>query len=411
MANMTAKKNLYLLATSFFLLHSGAALAGCPDEAASMIPGAVVEAAQISEWVGDKPTAEEVKVLGERVVDLNNAAAANKEKAVEAQKNLDAPGNCGDKLTQAQCIQKQIDFDTARMDIMSDDAKGKAKDEIAGLQVLLNAPKALSEASTNFMQASGVLQEMIQTKDFSYKEHFGIIGKALLSSWKELITPGPIVAVASGMAGYGIARATPLNTNANELFIQHPAPSTASKISDQVGYAYPVLAPFLIVAAITKNNNTMKTFDALAVGTAISEAIVEPLKYTVKECRPNGADCLGFPSAHAAQTFMMATVLDHEYPGHHHIVGALAYAGAATVSFFRVWERNHTPGEIFAGAGIGVATGIAASRSVDNEFDAAEGKKRSYWKDAAVGNFRVPKTGKVVHCVPMGLAGSCEMTW
>ena len=414
---MREKKLIVLVA--LVVLIPALAFADCSEPAgASLVSKDLVnQTGKISDLVTEKLTAAELDLLSERVIDLKNAAEIQKGKAEAFQKDLESAGDCGDgllKLSKAQCIQKQIDLLTARSEVMSDEAKAKTQDQIAELKLQLTASKAMIEASQNYDQASSTLQEMVggmKKGDFSYKEHLTIIGKALLGSWKQLLTPGPIIAVSAGMAGYGVSRLTPLNNDAKDFYTNNPAPSTVSKITDQIGYAYPVLAPFLIVAAITKNNETMKTFDALAVGTAVSETIVEPLKYIAQEKRPNGVDNLGFPSAHATQTFMMATVLDHEYPGHHHIVGIAATAGAALVSFYRVQEGNHTPGEIFAGMGIGIATGIAASRAVDSEFAAAEGHKRAYYKDAMLGNFRIGKTDKVVHCVPMGLMGSCELTW
>jgi membrane-associated phospholipid phosphatase len=396
---------------------ASAACDNAADNANLVSPDLVNQTAQIADRASTKLTTEltgdQLKLMSERVVDLKNAADAQKLKAAEVQKQLNSQGSCGDTFTQAQCIQKQIDQETARMELMSDDAKAISTKEIAQLQVQLNAPKTLTEGSSTYNQASAALADMVKANDFSLKEHLGIIYKTLLDprTFKALLTPGPIIALSAGMAGYGIARATPLNKDAKDYYLSNPATGTLSKITDQIGYAYPVLAPFLIVSLVTKNNETMKTFDALAVGTGLSEAIVEPLKYGVGECRPNGADCLAFPSAHAAQTFMMATVLDHEYPGHHHIVGIAAAAGASLVSFYRVQEGNHNPGEIFAGMGIGIATGIAASVGVDNQYAEAEGQKRAYWKDAAMGNFRVPKSDKVVHCVPVGAGGSCNMTW
>lgn len=430
---MLRAKKLIFTSVVIAMTQSVPAFADCHQTSDSLISQDLVnKSAQAADLSIDKPTKEQLDFLSDvRVVDLQNASKAQKDKADDAQKDLDSVMECGDaplKITKAQCIQKAIDTLQgqlnqlhAKMELMSDDGKASSKadetklqSEIDELKVNLNLPKTSIEASQNYSEAATTLQQMtsdMKRGDFSYKEHLTIIGKALLSSWGELLKPGPIIAVSAGMAGYGVARATSLNADSKaEYQANGPAPSF-TKVTDQIGYAYPVLAPFLIVAAVTKNNETMKTFDALAVGTAISETIVEPLKYIVHEERPNGSDNLGFPSAHAAQSFMMATVLDHEYPGHHHIVGIASYAVAALVAYGRQAEGMHSPGELMAGAGIGIATGIAAAKAVDSQFDAAEGQKQAYWKDAIMGNFRVGKSGKVIHCVPMGLSGSCEMTW
>ena len=337
------EKNWFIFAIVFSLVHSGMAFADCREDADPVVSKALVDQTNdITDQVGDKLTDNQIKLLGERVKDLQSGANVLSLKAADAKADLSTQVECGDgvKISKAQCIQKQIDFDKGRMDIMSDEAKTKTQTEVDELQAQLDKPTAISEASSNYAQASSVLREMIKTNDFSWKEHFGIIGKALLTSWKALITPGPIIVLSAGAAGAGASYASGLDQTDKEWAL-HAGPAPAiSKVTDQIGYAYPVLAPFLIVAAITKDNQTMKTFDALTVGTAISQAINEATKYGAGRERPNGSDNLSFFSGHATQSFMMATVLDHEYPGHHHIVGISSVRWRGPCFFLSGSRRN-----------------------------------------------------------------------
>src|SRR5690348_15625426 len=100
------EKNWALLAIPLSLFVASLVFADCQaDGESNLVSQQLVNATQqASDLVVDKPTPDQIQLLNERVVDLRNAAEAQKEHAAAAQKNLDSPGDCGTGLTQAQCI-------------------------------------------------------------------------------------------------------------------------------------------------------------------------------------------------------------------------------------------------------------------------------------------------------------------
>jgi membrane-associated phospholipid phosphatase len=90
---------------------------------------------------------------------------------------------------------------------------------------------------------------------------------------------------------------------------------------------------------------------------ALSQAMVQTLKYTVRRERPDDSNNQSFPSGHAASGFATATVL-HRYYGWK--VGAPAYALGGYIALARMsWNRHHAS-DVVMGAGFG----IAAARTV-----------------------------------------------
>jgi undecaprenyl-diphosphatase len=93
---------------------------------------------------------------------------------------------------------------------------------------------------------------------------------------------------------------------------------------------------------------------------------MKPLFGRVRPCNglPPGAfrlivgatSAYSFPSAHAANSFAMASVVSWRFPG----FAILAYLIAAAVAYSRVYVGVHYPFDSFAGAFVGLLTGRLA---------------------------------------------------
>lgn len=79
--------------------------------------------------------------------------------------------------------------------------------------------------------------------------------------------------------------------------------------------------------------------------------MVNGLKYTVKEKRPDSSARNSFPSGHTATVFMGAELLRTEY-GIGYGIGA--YTLASGVAFLRLYNDKHWLNDVIAGAGIGI---------------------------------------------------------
>jgi membrane-associated phospholipid phosphatase len=74
----------------------------------------------------------------------------------------------------------------------------------------------------------------------------------------------------------------------------------------------------------------------------------------------NGA-LASFPSGHTSAAFATATVAARElhviYPRERWLIDALLFGGAGLVGFSRVYDRQHWPSDVVAGAALGAITG------------------------------------------------------
>lgn len=104
------------------------------------------------------------------------------------------------------------------------------------------------------------------------------------------------------------------------------------------------------IPSIKKNDFGHRAL-ALATSAIAMTVMVNTLKYSVKEMRPNGSRANSFPSGHTATAFMGAELIRIEYGWG---IGAGAYAVATTVAFMRLYNNMHWIGDVVAGAGIGI---------------------------------------------------------
>jgi hypothetical protein len=86
----------------------------------------------------------------------------------------------------------------------------------------------------------------------------------------------------------------------------------------------------------------------------VTEGLVQALKWSTRRCRPDGSNCLGFPSGHSAQTFAAATVLERHLGWRR---AALAYAVAAYVATSRLHDNRHYLSDVVFGAAVGTISG------------------------------------------------------
>ena len=79
--------------------------------------------------------------------------------------------------------------------------------------------------------------------------------------------------------------------------------------------------------------------------------MVNSVKYTVRERRPDSGARNSFPSGHSATAFMGAELVRLEYGN---VYGAGAYAIAAGIGFMRLYNDRHWLNDVLGGAGVGI---------------------------------------------------------
>jgi membrane-associated phospholipid phosphatase len=87
---------------------------------------------------------------------------------------------------------------------------------------------------------------------------------------------------------------------------------------------------------------------------ALTEMMVEPIKYLVQRPRPDGSNNLSFPSGHAAITFAAATVIERHLGWKNSII---AYGIASYVATSRLHDNQHYLSDVVFGAAVGTIAG------------------------------------------------------
>ena len=97
---------------------------------------------------------------------------------------------------------------------------------------------------------------------------------------------------------------------------------------------------------------------ALLQSSIVSSAIVQPTKAMFQRLRPSGENKHSFPSGHATDAFLYATVAMEHYGWK---AGIPAYAASTYVAMSRLADRKHHITDVIAGAALGYLIGRTAS--------------------------------------------------
>lgn len=87
---------------------------------------------------------------------------------------------------------------------------------------------------------------------------------------------------------------------------------------------------------------------------AVSELLVQPIKFATQRTRPDGSNHLSFPSGHAAATFAAATVIERHLGWKKAVIG---YGIASYVAASRLHDNRHYLSDIVFGAALGTVAG------------------------------------------------------
>lgn len=166
----------------------------------------------------------------------------------------------------------------------------------------------------------------------------------------------PSVVFAAGAAG--------INWDFYDRSINTPVKNFGDGLRERYGKIrvddYLQYAPFAAYLALGASGRGSHRFvEHLAAGAsayAVLGVLVNGLKYTVCDMRPDGTTRNSFPSGHTATAFMGAELVRLEYGGW---LGAGAYVAAAAVAAMRIYNGRHWLSDVLGGAAIGVVSANA----------------------------------------------------
>jgi hypothetical protein len=166
----------------------------------------------------------------------------------------------------------------------------------------------------------------------------------------------------AGLGG-GLALAVhPADDDVNQAMVNSDFAHDFFKLGSYLGEIYTLLPAAVTVYAVGRGKDQPKVSHLgmdLIQALAISEAIVNALKFPTQRERPDGSNKLSFPSGHAADTFAFATALER----HLGWKGAVpAYIFASYVAISRLPDNRHWLSDVVFGSSVGIIAGRTVTR-------------------------------------------------
>jgi hypothetical protein len=217
-------------------------------------------------------------------------------------------------------------------------------------------------SGTNFSDYSN--SNALNTQDFSMSENLVFAYPSFVSTdstaakqkWYKTDT-GTSLIIAGGL----IATGTLMHFNTSFKVgvrddIQRYLPDFENDFDDYAQYA-PYAAVFAFDAAgIRSQHSSLRKVSTIGTAIAINLAVVQGMKYSIAEPRPDGSSNNSFPSGHTATAFMGAHLFHKEYKHKSPFYSIAAYTLATVTGVFRQLNNRHWVSDVFAGAGIGIGT-------------------------------------------------------
>jgi len=126
-------------------------------------------------------------------------------------------------------------------------------------------------------------------------------------------------------------------------------------IDDYTQYFGPAMTVGLKLAGYEGRSDWPRLLASAAMSYGIMAGLVNGIKYTAKEMRPDGSTANSWPSGHTATSFVGATLLHKEYGLTRSPWFSVAGYGVATATgVMRILNNRHWISDVMSGAGIGI---------------------------------------------------------
>lgn len=171
-------------------------------------------------------------------------------------------------------------------------------------------------------------------------------------SYKPFILPAALIATGALLID------TPANNELQNNIRQLGGFDFHTKIDDYIQYV-PIAQLYAgrYLGFKPKNDLAHQTIN-LILANAIMGTVVQSLKYTAKETRPDGSNTQSFPSGHTALAFTNAALLFQEYKDANVWYASSGFVFATATGLLRIANNKHYTADVLAGAGIGMAAGF-----------------------------------------------------
>lgn len=131
-------------------------------------------------------------------------------------------------------------------------------------------------------------------------------------------------------------------------------PHFENPLDDYIQYA-PYVAVYVMDAFGYKSKHkVLRKTTTMATAIAANLIVIQGLKYSIAEPRPDGSSDNSFPSGHTATAFMGAHIFHKEYGERSPFYSIAGYALATVTGVFRQLNDRHWISDVFAGAGFGI---------------------------------------------------------
>ena len=160
---------------------------------------------------------------------------------------------------------------------------------------------------------------------------------------------------AAGLIAKGEKAAFRQNYNNPNTKIRLIKTNFHNEIDNYTQYLPLALTIGLKIGGVESRSDWPRFWASSAASAAIMAGLVNGIKYTASEMRPDGSTRNSWPSGHTATAFLAATILHKEYGltrSPWYSVGA--YTVATATGVMRVLNNRHWISDVLSGAGIGI---------------------------------------------------------
>lgn len=170
--------------------------------------------------------------------------------------------------------------------------------------------------------------------------------------WKQVVVPAAVF----GVGATGLIKGSPLHSWGRDIHNEVVKHDYHTSIDNSLQYAPVAMHLGLGLAGVKARHSLAERAVVAATSYITMTALVNGMKYTVREKRPDCGTRNSFPSGHTATVFTGAELVRIEYGTGW---GIAAYGIATATAAMRLYNDRHWLQDVVAGAGIGMLSARA----------------------------------------------------